>query len=188
MGCPACGPNGYLASGSITSASTTSCFDRKLRASSVGKSIRAIAAARALPHEAGPWPEEKASPCRSCRTGRILAPLALAERACFVDMWAQHDAPPLPALPCRPDGRRSHLLEFSSEDTFDLGDELSGAVEPTPAVLWRDRTCARECARTHRRLENRCHHRDVVNTGTKPGADTCLSLPSFSIPSLCGTG
>ena len=23
-------------------------------------------------------------------------------------------------------------------------------------------------------LEHRCHHRDVVDTGTKPGADTCL--------------
>ena len=41
MGCPACGPNVYLAS----APSTTSCVDWKLRASSVGKSIRAIAAA-----------------------------------------------------------------------------------------------------------------------------------------------
>ena len=31
-----------------------------------------------------------------------------------------------------------------------------------------------------RRLESRCHHRDVVDTGTKPGADTCLDRANLT--------
>jgi hypothetical protein len=174
MGCPACGPNGYLASGSITSPSTTSCFDWKCRPRRSQSRSGRSPLPRASPHEAGPWSEEKASPCRSCRTG----PHPGAAGPGGAGPLCRH---------VRPNTTR-HLFPRSPVDLTG-GAPTFWSLQRRCLRSWRrvvgrrradsgcslagPHVCARACP-DHRRLENRCHHRDVVDTGTKPGADTCL--------------